>query len=66
MGIVLVNRWDVCLAEVGFDDIFETKIRPVLILGKEAFLLDCMVMTSQPPRLGEYELQYWQFIVYSL
>ena len=60
MGSIQINTWDVCLAEVGFDEIFEIKVRPVLVVDEAMFVLDCLMMTSQPPRFGDYELQYWK------
>lgn len=59
MGSISLKRWDVCIAYVGFENTDDFKIRPVLILGKEALLLDALMMTGQPPRTGEYALQFW-------
>lgn len=59
MGGIFVNRWDVCLAYVGFEDMDDYKKRPVLILGSSALLLDCFMMTGQEARPGEYTLKYW-------
>lgn len=59
MGDVSYRKWDILLADVPFEDIEETKLRPVLVLGGEAHLLDCLKMTSQQPRSGEYVLKNW-------
>ncbi len=55
-----MSRWEIWLANVPFEDIPESKVRPVLILDDSAFLIDCLKMTSQAPRSGEYLLQKWQ------
>lgn len=59
-----LNKWDVCLAAVKFEDKPEmVKNRPVVIYDKqEAFLLSFKV-TGQPLReccKGEYILQEWE------
>lgn len=59
MGAVPLRRWDIYLADVPFEDLPQSKLRPVIILGHEAILVDCLKMTSQPPRPGEYVLQKW-------
>ena len=53
------NKWDILLADVPYEDLPETKVRPVLVLGDEVHVLDCLKMTSQPPRPGEYVLGKW-------
>ena len=60
MGQYSLNRWDVCIAFVGFEDEDDFKKRPILILGEEVFLIDAFMMTGQPPRVGEYALKYWK------
>lgn len=55
-----MSRWDVCIAEVPFEDLPETKIRPVLILDDTAVIIECLKMTGQPPRAGEYVLKNWK------
>ena len=60
MGGVLVTKWDIYIAEVPFEDLPQSKVRPVIILDESAVLVDCLKMTSQPPRRGEYTLQKWQ------
>ncbi len=55
------KKWEIYLANVKFEDIEESKIRPVLILqDKSVFLIDCLKMISQPPRKGEYALKKWR------
>ena len=55
------RKWDVYLANVKYEDIEESKIRPVLILQNGSMVtIDCLKMTSQPPRRGEYTLQKWK------
>lgn len=53
------DKWDILLADVPFEDLPESKLRPVLVLGDEAHVLDCLKMTSQLPRTGEYVLRKW-------
>ncbi len=55
-----MNKWDIYIAEVPFEEIPVTKIRPVLILGDFVAAIDCLKMTSQPPRSGEYVLKEWK------
>lgn len=52
--------WDVWLADVRFDDIPDSKRRPVIVTednGTSVLVLKC---TSKPARRGEYVLRYWQ------
>lgn len=57
----LIEKWDVCMADVPFEDLPQSKVRPVLILGvQEAVLIDCFKMTSHAPREGEYALKEWK------
>ena len=55
-----MSKWDVYLANVPFEDTAESKIRPIVILDDSAVVIDCLKMTSKPPRLGEYVLQKWR------
>ena len=55
-----MNQWDIYLANVPFEDLPETKIRPVLILDAACVAIDCLKMTSHAPRSGEYALKHWQ------
>lgn len=55
-----MNKWDVYIAAVPFEDLPQTKIRPVVILDVETGAVDCLKMTSQPPRPGEYVLKRWK------
>ena len=55
------KKWDICLADVPFEDLPQSKVRPVLILGAHTNIsVDCLKMTGQPPREGEYVLQKWK------
>lgn len=49
-----MKQWDVYLADVPFEDLPEVKLRPVIILEDSVIVVDCLKMTSQPPRRGEY------------
>lgn len=55
-----MKQWDVYLADVPFEDLPEVKLRPVIILEDSVIVVDCLKMTSQPPRRGEYVLKYWK------
>lgn len=55
-----MNKWDVFLADVPFEDIQESKLRPVIVLEDAIVLVDCLKMTSQLPRDGEYVLKMWK------
>lgn len=55
-----MSKWDVCFADVPFEEMSASKVRPVLILDDSAVLIDCLKMTSHGPRPGEYVLQDWQ------
>ena len=44
-----MSKWDICLANVPFEDINQTKIRPVVVLDDSAVVIDCFKMTSQKP-----------------
>ncbi len=55
------KRWDICIANVPFEDIAQSKPRPVLILNTGAAIhIQCLKMTGQPPRRGEYVLKKWR------
>ena len=55
-----MKKWDVYMADVPFEDLPESKVRPVVVLDEETKSVDCLKMTSHPPRAGEYALQYWK------
>ena len=54
------RKWDIWLAEVQFEDIPDSKKRPVLILENLVLVIDCLKMTSKAPRPGEYALKMWR------
>lgn len=54
-----MRKWEIYLADVPFEDLPQSKVRPVVILDDEALMVDCLKMTSQPPRPGEYVLKEW-------
>lgn len=55
-----MTPWDVYIANVPFEDLPQSKPRPVVILADSVLVVDCLKMTSQPPRRGEYALQKWR------
>lgn len=55
------RKWDIYLAKVKYEDVEDYKIRPVLVLQSgEAVTIECLKMTGQPPRAGEYILREWR------
>lgn len=55
------KKWDVCIADVPYEDLPQSKVRPILVLGaSDTVEIDCLKMTSQPPREGEYKLKKWK------
>ena len=54
-----MTPWDIYIANVPFEDIPQSKPRPVIILEDSVLAVDCLKMTSKPPRRGEYALQKW-------
>lgn len=55
-----MSKWDIFLADVPYEDLPESKIRPVVILDDSVAVIDCLKMTGQKPRLGEYVLKDWK------
>ena len=55
-----MTKWDIYIADVPFEDLPQSKPRPVIILEDSVVLIDCIKMTGHPPRRGEYALQKWQ------
>ena len=54
-----MTPWDIYIANVPFEDVPQSKLRPVIILKDFVLTADCLKMTSKPPRAGEYALQKW-------
>ena len=54
-----MRKWEIYLAFVPFEDLPESKLRPVLVLEDSSVIIDCLKMTGQPPRQGEYVLKRW-------
>lgn len=55
-----MRKWDIYMADVPFEDLPQSKPRPVIILEDSVVVIDCLKMTSQSPRYGEYTLQKWR------
>lgn len=55
-----MTPWDVYIADVPFEDLPQSKLRPVIILVDSVLVVDCLKMTSKPPRPREYALQKWR------
>lgn len=54
------RKWDIYLARVTYEDVIGSKIRPVLVLQNGNMItIECLKMTGQSPRAGEYTLQEW-------
>ena len=58
--INILQPWDVWLANVPFEDIDESKCRPVVVIQDYCCSVDCVKMTSHTPRQGEYSLVGWK------
>lgn len=57
------SKWDVCIADVPFEDRNQSKIRPVVILDYNT-IVDCLKATSAAPRANspaDYQLKMWGF-----
>ena len=50
------DKWEIWWAEVEYEDLNESKIRPVLVIGNDVFCIDCFKITSTKPR--EQETSY--------
>ena len=50
-----VEMWDVCIADVPYEDLPESKVRPILIVERGAFVIECLKLTGQPPRAENVE-----------
>lgn len=55
-----MTKWDVYIANVPFEDLPQKKVRPVVILENSVIVINCLKLTSQVPRNGEYSLQRWK------
>jgi hypothetical protein len=59
--MIKLNKWDVWLACVKYEDTSEIKKRPVLIFDPKEMFTVVMKMTGSPPRnCYEYVLNNWQ------
>jgi hypothetical protein len=53
------EKWDIWLADVPFEEIEETKKRPVLILDEQHCVVVCLKMTSQLPKIKtDYQIRF--------
>lgn len=55
-----MKKWDLYFAKVPFEEVPESKPRPVIVLEDSTVLVDCLKLTGKPPRQGEYVLQRWK------
>lgn len=53
------RKWDVCIANVKYEDLPASKVRPVLVLDNQSATVLGLKMTSHQPRQGEYGLVQW-------
>jgi len=56
------NSWDIWLARIDYEEIEGSKIRPILIIDKKAYMILSLKMTSHGPRnnAGEYQIKHWK------
>ncbi len=57
---IVYQTWDVWLADVHFEEINQSKKRPVLILNDSTVVVYALKMTSHDVRTGEYPLKRWK------
>lgn len=55
-----MKKWEIYWAEVQFEDVPQSKKRPVLILDDQGVLVLGLKLTSHKPRDGEYGLKKWK------
>ena len=55
-----MKRYDIFLAEVPFDDVEGSKVRPVLILDERVYLISCLSITSNTSRPEDYVIRQWK------
>lgn len=55
-----MKKWDICIANVPFEDLPQSKPRPVVVLEDKTVTVYCLKMTGQPPRPGEYPIKRWK------
>ena len=53
------KQWDIWLARIKFEDAPQTKVRPVLILGSNIFVILASKITSQGKHLNSYAIKDW-------
>jgi hypothetical protein len=53
--------WDIWLAEVKFEDINQSKLRPVIILETSQKAISVIKLSSKPPKFkSDYALKLWK------
>ena len=64
MTTLPLNKWDIWLAKIAFEDAPEIiKNRPVLVINNNTFLVLSLKITSHSPRdnySGEYQIIKWR------
>ena len=55
-----MNKFDIHIADVPFEDVDGTKLRPVLILEDKVCLISCLPITSNTSRPEDYVIQKWK------
>lgn len=58
-----IRPWELWWAEVKFEGSDDSKVRPVIVVGKNVVAIFSLKVTSHEPRnkfYGEYELIYWK------
>jgi len=54
------SAWDICMADMPFEDTPEVKRRPVLILAIQNDSVLVAKLTTHYPRRQDYDLQSWE------
>lgn len=55
-----MNQYDIYLADVPFEEVKETKVRPIVILEDKSFLVTCVPVTSNTSRPEDYVIVNWK------
>lgn len=56
----LMEEFELYWAEVEFQDIEESKLRPVMIIDSNAYLVSCLSVTSNTSRPEDYVIKRWR------
>lgn len=59
--MIQYQKYDICLANVQYEDVQGAKIRPVLVIKDTVYTIECLKMTGHTPRSEEeYLIKEWR------